>query len=53
MSAYAASARNDPSRGVGEPQNEVVVRGLREGKMTVRAKSAGLLRGSVTIKIKE
>lgn len=30
-----------------------VVRGLREGKMTVRAKSAGLLRGSVTIKIKE
>lgn len=44
VSAYAASARNDPSRGVGEPQNEVVVRGPREGFIEKAEDNVALLR---------
>lgn len=44
VSAYAASARNDPSRSVGEPKNEVVVRGPREGFIEKAEDNVALLR---------
>lgn len=44
VSAYAASARNDPSRSVGEPENEVVVRGPREGFIEKAEDNVALLR---------
>lgn len=44
VSAYAASARNDPGRSVGEPENEVVVRGPREGFVEKAEENVALLR---------
>ncbi len=44
VSAYASAARNDPSRSVGEPENEVVVRGPREGFIEKAEDNVALLR---------
>lgn len=44
VSAYSCMARNDPGRGVGEPENEVVVRGPREGFIEKAEDNVALLR---------
>lgn len=44
VSAYSASARNEPGRSVGEPENEVVVRGPREGFVEKVEDNVALLR---------
>lgn len=44
VAAYACMARNDPGRSVSEPNNEVVVRGPREGFIEKAEDNVALLR---------